>query len=553
MIDDGSAEDAIGLTGGGDVIALNEFAVVPGNETITSVSIAWGTAAFPDPSLNGLSYTAVIWSDPNGDGNPSDAAVLATAPGTVTNAGTDTFVSSTFNTTVTTANFFVGFLITHGDGQFPAAFDETPPTLSNRSYIAGGASGTGDINNLNNNDLAVAPIESFGLIGNWLIRADAGNGSPTPTPTATPTPTPPAGALWYNGDFDGVNGLANQENVVGSGQYAHTYDDFFVTDEAGWDVNSVFSNDLSSTTITGATWEVRQGVSAGNGGTVVASGMTATPNVTPTGRSGFGFTEFMVEVPGLNLHLNGTGDNHYWLNVSPIGGASGQAYDSTTSGANCIGTPCGNNGMAFFDSDFFGFFFTPSDDPALANGHDFSMGVNGEVSGGGGGDLTLLSAFSEKDQGGSEFDIDLPLTGDIGIEPRDGGKDEIYLVFGNNITDAGSVTSSCGTAGVKIDPDDAHNLIVTVGSSHCNATTITITVSGVMDDQGNTGSASVSYGKLLGDVNGDGIVNNKDAAEVRHNSPRHVDSSNFRDDVNVDGMVNNKDLYFVKANRGSSL
>ena len=391
MIDDGSAEDAIGLTGGGDVIALNEFAVVPGNETITSVSIAWGTAAFPDPSLNGLSYTAVIWSDPNGDGNPSDAAVLATAPGTVTNAGTDTFVSSTFNTTVTTANFFVGFLITHGDGQFPAAFDETPPTLSNRSYIAGGASGTGDINNLNNNDLAVAPIESFGLIGNWLIRADAGNGSPTPTPTATPTPTPPAGALWYNGDFDGVNGLANQENVVGSGQYAHTYDDFFVTDEAGWDVNSVFSNDLSSTTITGATWEVRQGVSAGNGGTVVASGMTATPNVTPTGRSGFGFTEFMVEVPGLNLHLNGTGDNHYWLNVSPIGGASGQAYDSTTSGANCIGTPCGNNGMAFFDSDFFGFFFTPSDDPALANGHDFSMGVNGEVSGGGGGDIVLTA------------------------------------------------------------------------------------------------------------------------------------------------------------------
>ena len=26
----------------------------------------------------------------------------------------------------------------------------------------------------------------------------------------TPTPTPSGDALWYNGDFDGVNGLANE-------------------------------------------------------------------------------------------------------------------------------------------------------------------------------------------------------------------------------------------------------------------------------------------------------------------------------------------------------
>ena len=178
MIDDGTAEDAVGLTLGGDVIALNEFAVIPGAETITDIQIAWGTPAFPDPSLNGLSYTAILWSDDSGTGNPANGTtVLATAPGTISQQGTDTFLTSDIpDTTVTTANFYVGFIVTHNGGQFPAAFDETNP-IFNRSFIAGDSvPGSGDIEDLNNNELPVAPIESFGLFGNWLIRANASGG-----------------------------------------------------------------------------------------------------------------------------------------------------------------------------------------------------------------------------------------------------------------------------------------------------------------------------------------------------------------------------------------
>jgi hypothetical protein len=176
-IDDGSAEDAIGLTAGGDTIALNGFPVIPGSENITSVEIAWGTPAFFDPSLDGLPYTVAIWSDPNGDGSPTDAVLLTTASGVVSNQGTDTFITTTINATITTPGFFVGFLITQLAGQFPCAFDETNPTLSNRSFIAGDTTpGTGNITNLNDNELPVAPIEFYGLIGNWLIRANAGTG-----------------------------------------------------------------------------------------------------------------------------------------------------------------------------------------------------------------------------------------------------------------------------------------------------------------------------------------------------------------------------------------
>src|SRR3954465_9448127 len=189
-IDDGTAEDSIGLTAGGTFVSCNSFPVTGGDNVITSISIAWGTPAFPDPTLNGLPYTAVLWSDPNGDGSPTDAVVLAQVPGIIAAAGTDTFITTPIPPTmVTTANFFVGFLITHTAGQFPAAFDETAPTRPNRSWIAL----TSNINNMSGS----APIESFGLVGNWLIRADGNTGGPTPTgtpsPTATATATPCTG------------------------------------------------------------------------------------------------------------------------------------------------------------------------------------------------------------------------------------------------------------------------------------------------------------------------------------------------------------------------
>jgi uncharacterized repeat protein (TIGR01451 family) len=178
VLEDGTADDAIGLNTGGDIICLNEFAVIPGAEVITSVEIAWSAPSFPDPSLDGLPYTVALWSDPNGDGDPTDAVLLTTASGVVAFEGTDTFITTNISPTlITTPNFFVGFLITHQAGQFPAAFDETAP-MSNRSYLAGD-SVQGNIEDLNSNELPVAPVESFGFVGNWLIRADS-------TPTTTP-------------------------------------------------------------------------------------------------------------------------------------------------------------------------------------------------------------------------------------------------------------------------------------------------------------------------------------------------------------------------------
>ena len=162
--------------------------------------------------------------------------------------------------------------------------------------------------------------------------------------------------LWYNGDLNNINGLANEQDTsLGAGQFASVYDNFNVTG-TGWNVTEVFSDNLENTNVTGATWEIRSGTTLlTTGGTLVASGMTATPVVTPTGRSAFGFTEFQISVTGLTVFLPPLpAGEFYWLNVTPIGDLSGRSFDSQTSGANCIGTPCGNDTNAFFNSNFFG-------------------------------------------------------------------------------------------------------------------------------------------------------------------------------------------------------
>jgi hypothetical protein len=183
----------------------------------------------------------------------------------------------------------------------------------------------------------------------------------------------PPGSLWYNGDADFVNGLANERNTIVS--QAAVYDDFHVTGGPMWHVTSVFSRDQADTTITGADWEIRTGISSGNAGTLIASGTTSTPLVTPTGRIIFGRPEYTVQVTGLNLMLP-TGPT-YWLNVTPIGNGTNRSFNSTTSGLNAVGMPPGNNQNAFFNSTFFGFNFAPTSQ--VGQPYDFSNGVIGTV------------------------------------------------------------------------------------------------------------------------------------------------------------------------------
>jgi len=190
--------------------------------------------------------------------------------------------------------------------------------------------------------------------------------------------------LWYNGDFDGRDGGANQfEGQFGSGEFSRIYDNFTGPTSGQWTVTGLFCNTLLATglntAITTAQWEVRTGVSEGNGGTVVVSGTNAA-TVTPTGRSGFGFLEYQVLVSGLNVTLDALpAGQFYFLAVVPVVplNVSGQAFESTTSGANAVGTPPGNDGNSWWDSNLFGVNFTSTMNLYGSGTWDQSLGVIG--------------------------------------------------------------------------------------------------------------------------------------------------------------------------------
>lgn len=185
----------------------------------------------------------------------------------------------------------------------------------------------------------------------------------------------PPGTLFYAGDFDpnnpNANGLANENDAIVSGNPygAATYQNF-VVGGSGWNVTGLFTNNLSQLTPTQGYWEVRSGMSEGNGGTLIASGTGSVTN-TPTGRSGFGYTEYTNEVDGLNLNL---GAGTYWEAVVPVcTSCNGRSFNSNTFGANQIGTDVQN--QQFWNSAFFGANYTNANNDGTFPA--FSAGVVG--------------------------------------------------------------------------------------------------------------------------------------------------------------------------------
>ena len=186
---------------------------------------------------------------------------------------------------------------------------------------------------------------------------------------------PVQNCLFYGGDLDlndpNQNGLANENDaIVGGSPYgAATYQNF--TNDQLWNVTTLFTNNLSTNTPSSGYWEIRSGVSEGNGGTLIASGRGAVTN-TPTGRSDFGYTEYTNDVSTGGVNLNpGT----YWFAVVPIcTTCAGRTFNSNANTRlNGVGNETSN--QQFFNSSFFGANFTNANNEGVFG--VFSSGVDG--------------------------------------------------------------------------------------------------------------------------------------------------------------------------------
>jgi hypothetical protein len=137
-------------------------------------------------------------------------------------------------------------------------------------------------------------------------------------------PTPPSyckPCLFYGGDFDPNNqnadSLGNADTLHGQ---LTTYVPFFVPEEQVWTVKGLFSNNLSDLSFVDPEqmeWSISTGVSAGNPGTVIASG-TIHATFMPTGRSFQAFTEYTLLgrlTPETAVTLT---SGVYWMTAVPL-------------------------------------------------------------------------------------------------------------------------------------------------------------------------------------------------------------------------------------------
>ena len=166
--------------------------------------------------------------------------------------------------------------------------------------------------------------------------------------------------------------------------------------------------------------------------------------------------------------------------------------------------------------------------------------------------LLFTAAVSRKTHGAAgDFDISLP-----GVECRTGGaggNHTLVVTFTNDIV-SGNATVTSGTGNVTGGPTFSGNTMTINLTGVANAQAVTVTLSNVTDSFSQTlPDTAVSAGFLLGDTNGNGIVNASDVSQTKAQLGQSAMGSNFRTDVNANGTINATDVSQVKANLGSAV
>jgi len=208
-----------------------------------------------------------------------------------------------------------------------------------------------------------------------------GHGSSVADPAAPPSVTPPAlcsPCLFYGGDLNtsssNAAGMSDENTLLIVGG-SSTYGAVNIPAGVTANVYGILVNvqaDANFDPLT-ASYDIRTGVSEGNGGTSIASGSGAAV-VQATGRNFLGLNEYTVAVSWATPVALTTGE--YWINATPncTNTLDGSCYafrqfaSNTTSLANGVHAGWQPLESMFLNSSFFGF--------TWANWCDSSLGFN---------------------------------------------------------------------------------------------------------------------------------------------------------------------------------
>lgn len=171
--------------------------------------------------------------------------------------------------------------------------------------------------------------------------------------------------------------------------------------------------------------------------------------------------------------------------------------------------------------------------------------------------LPLQAASRKIHAGAGTFDINMPIGGAKGIEPRTGGTSgdhQITFTFADNVSlTSASVTPGQNGAGRLAGPPVVNGKRISLNlTGVTNRQVLTVNLTGVSDGLVSS-DVAVPIGILAGDTNADHQVNVKDINRTKAAAGHVVNSSSFRLDVSLDGQINLDDTNFVKSFSGTSL
>lgn len=173
--------------------------------------------------------------------------------------------------------------------------------------------------------------------------------------------------------------------------------------------------------------------------------------------------------------------------------------------------------------------------------------------------VQVESVVSQKWHGSTRLDLPLALSGTPTVESRRTNPfDDTHSIvfrFTNQLVSVGELVLSSGSGSVTgaeiLFDRQEYGVDVTAVA---NGGTLKLTLYDVIDAAGNhSPEIELQVAFLLGDVNGNGIVNTSDIGLAKSLSGQAATPANLRADVNLSGGINSSDIAIVKANAGSSV
>ena len=184
-----------------------------------------------------------------------------------------------------------------------------------------------------------------------------------------------------------------------------------------------------------------------------------------------------------------------------------------------------------------------------ANGTDNPLASAELFQNSAGGGANLVSAASRlTHRSAGYFDIDMPLTGQLGVECRDADAYEAVFTFDAAVTSGEvSVVRGIATAGT---PRFSGNEMIVPLTLVANAQVVTLRVENINGD--GLPHRNIHFGFLIGDADSSQTVDNADIAALEAAYGQPVDGSNFRVDFHPDGRINRQDRAELKSHLGTA-